>query len=61
VNIRHHRHQYHITTVTTMANTTDITIVKAIPPFDHRIISFQSRIGMCTPFAAEQHPPTTSI
>jgi hypothetical protein len=27
-----------------MANTTDITIVKAIPPFDHRIISFQSRI-----------------
>jgi hypothetical protein len=65
VNIRHHRHQYHITTATTMATTTDITIVKAIPPPDHRIISLQSRIvhwwHVHAILATEQAPPTTYI
>jgi hypothetical protein len=68
VNIRHHRHQYYITTATTMANTNDITIVRAIPPPDHRIISLQSRIvhwhvhailaadQALTPRPSPQHP-----
>jgi hypothetical protein len=64
VNIRHHRHQYHIITATTVANTTDITIVKAVPPPDHRIISLQSRIvhwHVHAILASEQAPPPHNI